>query len=461
MELDKKQPIATDLPPGTGAVHSPILAGRTPRRRIPLTVLVVAAILAGAAAFVAFRQFVYAPAVAVVPVRVGTVHDLVTSEGTVQTRVTVNVSSKITGVIVHLFADQGDLVQQGQLLATLESSDLASQLTAARAALAAADNNVEAARQAEAQAHAGAAGAQQNVAVADAQLNKARADLALSQSNVTRNAKLFAQGYVAASQMDSYTAALQDAKAALGVADATLGAVRQALLSAEAAAGNAAATVSMRISERNGAAASVGVAQAALSYTRIVAPMNGLIVQRSLEAGSTVVPGSPIFVMAGPTDVWAAANVDETVVGKVRVGQPAHIRLRTGVKAMGKVVRITHQADAVTRELEVDVKFMPVPKHFTLNEEVAVSIGAAHAHGLVIPSSALVAGATTPSVFIVRNGRATLATVQTGLSGGGQTLVLAGAAAGDMIVTHPQGIKSGERVHPIAATTLEHHGPGA
>jgi HlyD family secretion protein len=422
--------------------------------------LVIAAVVILAVAFVLFRRFVYAAAVAVVPVRAGTVRDVVTSEGTVQTRVTVNVSSKITGVIVHLFADQGDVVRQGQVLATLESSDLASQVASAQAGLAAAGNDVAAARQAEAQARAGVAQARQNVAVAEAGVNKAQADMALSQSNVTRNAQLFTQGYLAASQMDSYDAALKDAKAAVGVASATLGAARQALVGAEAAQRNAAATVSERLSVVNQAAANAGVAQASLSYTRIVAPMNGLIIQRSLEAGSTVVPGGPIFVMAGPSDVWAAADVDETVVGKVRVGQPAQIKLRTGENATGRVVRITHQADAVTRELEVDVRFMPIPKHFTLNEEVAVGIRVAQAQGLIVPSSAIVAAAASPSVFVVRNARTSPVTVKTGLSGGGQTLVLAGLTAGNLVVTHPQEIKSGERVHPTVATAVAQHGPG-
>lgn len=459
-DLGSAPPLEADRLQGKEFAGSRNVAEKRPlRRRVPVVVLVIAAFLVLAAGLFVFRRFVYAPAVTVVPVRAGSVRDVVTSEGTVQTRVTVNVSSKVTGVVVHLFADQGDVVRQGQLLATLESSDLTSQLAAAQAALAAAGNGVTEAREAEAQTRAGVAQARQNVAVAEAGVNKAHADLRLSQSNVTRNKQLSAQGYIPASQMDSYNAALQDSQAALGVANATLGAQRQAVLGAEAAERNAAATVSERLSGVNQAIAGVGVAQASLSYTRIGAPMNGLIIERSLEAGSTVVPGSPIFVMAGPQDVWAATNVDETVVGKVRIGQPAQITLRTGETATGRVVRITRQANSVTRELEVDVRFMPVPKHFTLNEEVAVGIRAAQAQGLTVPSSALIAGAALPSVFVVRNGRATLATVRTGLSGGGQTLILAGVAAGDLIVANPQAVTSGERVHPAIAPGLVQHGP--
>jgi len=438
-------------------------AGVRPRRlSAGLAALMV--LLTVAFALVLFRLLSYAPAVAVAPVRAGVVSDVVTAEGTVQDRVTVNVSSKLTGVIERTFADQGDAVRRGQLLATLESADLAAQAASAVAGAAAARNGVAAANEADAQAQAGVAQAGQSVAVAQAGVAKARADLALSQSNETRNAQLFRLGYISASDMDAYDAAVKDQTAGVGVASATLSAARQGLAGAQAAERNAAATVAIRRSEREQAEENLGAARASFSYTRIVSPMNGVIIERSLEAGSTVVPGSPIFVMALPQDVWAAALVDETVVGRVHVGQPAAIRLRSGQVERGQVVRVTRQADPVTRELEVDVRFKSVPRHFTLNEETVVGIQVALARGLVVPSSTVIPGTgATATVLVAKAGRATPVPVRTGLAAGGQTLLLSGVSTGDLIVVHPQAIKPGQRIRPITSSTpatVAQHGSG-
>ena len=110
------------------------------------------------------------------------------------------------------------------------------------------------------------------------------------------------------------------------------------------------------------------------NYTRIVAPMDGLITVRKAEMGTTIAPGTPIFQMVDLDQIWVAAWIDETQVAQLRPGQPAAIKLRSGRIFQGEVVRLNKEADTVTRELEVDVKFDQLPEPLVIGEEAEVDI---------------------------------------------------------------------------------------
>ncbi|HEX9596575.1 MAG TPA: efflux RND transporter periplasmic adaptor subunit, partial [Anaerolineales bacterium] len=221
------------------------------------------------------------PQVRVVEIHEGVVQREVHGPGTVQARIAVNVSSKVTGVIKEVRADQGDTVGQGQLLATLVDDDLAALAAGAQASLAAAEHDV---------------------AAAEALLAKARADLSLAQSNYERDLQLFRDELISRQAFDQSTATLRAAESGVASAESTL-AARRAQFQA--------------VQEQ------LRQAEAQLSYTRITSPMDGFVTARKLEAGSTVVPGAPIFQMVDPTTAWVATFIDQTLVGSIQVGQPA------------------------------------------------------------------------------------------------------------------------------------------
>jgi HlyD family secretion protein len=81
-----------------------------------------------------YRLIWYAPPVPVIAVKQVEIHGKVQGPGTVQSKVPVTVSPKITGILEKLYADQGDRVQKGQLLAELDSIELRAREAAALAA---------------------------------------------------------------------------------------------------------------------------------------------------------------------------------------------------------------------------------------------------------------------------------------------------------------------------------------
>lgn len=379
------------------------------RRRVlfpALAVVIVVLLLAGAA----WLRFGRAVAVPIVEAAQGRVALRVLGPGTVQARVPVTLSARITATVARVDVDVGATVRRGQELVRLDDRDLA--------------------------ARRGVAGGQQAslaraLDAAKAGVAKAEADLELARSKQRRDAELLRQGFVSAAVLDASDAALRAARAGLDSARATQ-AAREADLRAQAH--------------------ELRYAETQLSYTQLTAPMDGVIVARLVEAGSTVVPGSPLLRMVDPASLWVATQVDESIVGKVRVGQPASIRLRTGETLSGKVSRIARESDAATRELEVDVAFDAPLARFAIDQEAEVTIVAGQVSGIVVPVSALTRDRQGhQGVLVVDGSHTAFRPVRTGAGDGRNVIVAEGLAAGERIVARAAGVRAGVRVTARAA----------
>lgn len=370
-------------------------------------IILALSIVAVLVTLLAYRVFFYAPVVAVIQAKEGKVALEVRGPGVVASRIQVTVSTRVTGILKEVHADQGDSVKAGQILALLDDTDAAAKATGAAAASTA---------------------SQHNIAAAEAALAKSRADRELAQSNYRRDQELFRSGFISQAAMDAAAAVLRSAQSGEASAAATLGA-RQA--------------------ESRASAQEAVYARALHTFTRITAPMDGLIVVRDAEAGDTVVPGSPIFRMVDTRKLWVAARIDESVVGQVEVGQPATIRLRSGKELSGEVARINRQSDAATRELEVDVAFREIPERFAIDQEAQVVIHAGEEKGVVISASALFQQGREFGVLVVTDGRAVFRPLHTGASDGERVAVREGLMAGEAVIRRPAGIKPGSRVRPL------------
>ncbi len=268
--------------------------------------------------------------------------------GTVEAKVVVGVSSRITGRITQVLADQGDRVKAGQLLARLEDDDFAAQVAQAQAELSRARAETRA---------------------AEAGLNQAKASLRLAAKNAQRFRALVKDDLVSRQEAEQYDTADAVARDEAARRQSELEASRMA----EAAARSAVALAASRLAD-----------------TRILAPQDGIIVSRDLEQGGTVAPGLSIFTLADPALVWVKANVDEAMLPGVAVGRPATISLRSepGRDFPGQVARLGRQSDRVTEELEVDVAFTPALPGFRLGEQADVLIVSASKDGaLALPSA--------------------------------------------------------------------------
>jgi RND family efflux transporter MFP subunit len=356
-------------------------------------------------AFAGYKTFWYLPPTAVIVVKKEEVRGKVHGPGTVQSRVPVIVSAKITGILEKLYADQGDKLRKGQLLAELDSVEVKAR---------------------EAAAHAAKGRAQRDLVRAQADLIKSQAALALAQSNYQRDLEVFKPGYISPAVFDATKAALRVAESDVTANDATVKALESAVNQAESEA---------------------ATAKALFGYTRIPAPMDGVITVRKAEVGDTVSPGTPIFQMAD-YQIWAASWIDETRIAQLREGQKAVIRLRSGRVFQGEVARLNKEADTVTRELEVDVRFDSLPDPLVVGEETEVDIDTGSQTAPAVPLSAIAERKGAKGVMVVANGRASFRPVVLGLQDGQHVAVLDGLKEGDMAILNPAGIEEGAKVRP-------------
>ncbi len=355
--------------------------------------------------FAGYKIFWYLPPTPVIVVKKAEIQGKVHGPGTVQSRVPVTVSAKITGILEKLYSDQGYVVKKGQLLAELDSAELRAREAAARAAKSRAERDLSRAR---------------------ADLIKSQANLALAQSNYQRDLEVFKPGYISPAAFDATKAALRVAESDVTANEAAVKAVESAVTQAESEA---------------------GAARALFGYTRIVAPMDGIITVRKSEIGDTVSPGTAIFQMAD-FQIWAASWIDETKIAQIREGQKASITLRSGRVFHGEVARLNKEADTVTRELEVDVKFDSLPKPLVIGEETEVDIDTGRQTAPVVPLSAIAERNGSKGVMVVSGGTASFRPIVLGLQDGQRVAVLDGLKEGEIVILNPVGIEPGKKIHP-------------
>lgn len=229
----------------------------------------------------------------------------------------VSVSAKIPGKITEVLVKEGDVVKAGQVVARIDSRDVAAQKAQAEAALAAAQARYEEVTagsrpQEIGQARAGADQAAANIAQAQATLDNAR-------KQYQRMQQLFNEGAISTAQRDQ-------AEAAYLVANEAVRAAREGKTAAEekfdlSKEGSRAETIRAALAQVKQAEAALQAISVTEEYTMIVAPVTGTVALKSVNPGEVVAAGQPLFSVANLDDVWLNARIEETKVGKVQVGQ--------------------------------------------------------------------------------------------------------------------------------------------
>jgi HlyD family secretion protein len=357
-------------------------------------------ILAAGTAFVVLKLTLLSPpSVRLVTVANRDLTAQVYGNGTVEAKVVVDVSSKITGRIVALFADQGDHVQPGRLVAKLEDEDVGQQ-----------------ALQAEALVKRASA----TLLVEEANLRKARSNAELAKHNAARFKMLADRDLIPQIDSDQYENAN---RVATDEVERCRSAVDAARMELEAARAN------------------LGVAGSRRSDTLVYAPQDGIIISRELEQGAIVSPGLPIFRMAAPRNIWVKANVDESLLHGIAVGQRATILLRSskGDTFPGRVVRIGRESDRVTEELEVDVSFDPPLTRFHLGEQAEVYILSESKKGCPsLPITAVATQGKRRGVWMVQAGKLKWKEIVLGIEDRNAFVeVVSGLAPGEAVAVAP------------------------
>jgi HlyD family secretion protein len=266
------------------------------------------------------------------------------------------VSSRIPGRIEKLMVDEGDSVKAGQLIATIQSDDLAAARNAAEASAASEHYLVQQARDTERQL-GGSTTSQ--VVNAEAQLQAAKASLAQAQAQLehqnadtSRTVALAAQGVMSAQSRDEQVTALAASKAAVDTAEQNVAAAEAAVKTARANTAQAAAqakAVDATRSQMHNAQALLNQAQVQLDYAQVLAPISGKVNVRAARQGEVVSAGTPIVTITDLTQTWIYAPLPETQADAVQLGDMLRVVMPSGATLQGKVIEKSAEADFATQ----------------------------------------------------------------------------------------------------------------
>jgi membrane fusion protein (multidrug efflux system) len=258
------------------------------------------------------------------------------------------ISPRVTGTVVHVLHDDNEVVQAGTLLVELDPKDYEVAVDRARADLANAQANSTAASvgvpltqtTSSSQllaADAGVKGSQRDIETARAKLNDAQASFAKTSADLKRMEMLIAKDEISHQQYDAAVAANNSAKANVDAATSAIASAESRTAQAQAQA-ESARTVPEQLKVTRARAGAAGaevqraisaLAQAELNlqYTKIIAPVTGVLSKRSVEPGQTVQAGQPLFSIVNLDDIWTTANFKETQLKQMKVGQKATLKV--------------------------------------------------------------------------------------------------------------------------------------
>lgn len=315
-------------------------------------------------------------------VNVGKLETTVDITGVLVPTKIVNISAKMLGQIKTIDIEVGDRVNTGQVLVQLETKELNAQLQQARAALQSVED----------------------------QAVQAGINLDLAQKSYNRVKQLASNGAAPQSQLD-------DAKSKLDLAQKQY----------DIATG----------SGHNQAQAAVDSIQVQLGNATIQSPLNGVVINRNVNAGEIISPGAPVLTIADTSVLKLKSKISQEMLPVLSVGQKVGISIDIypNKEFEGQISQIGPLAVGTGEYFPIEI---------SMNNRDDIKAGlTAHAgikttseDGIVIPQSAIVRNNGESYVFVVKDGKASKRTVVTGLKNNSEVAVLKGLETGEQIAVN-------------------------
>jgi RND family efflux transporter MFP subunit len=367
--------------------------------RQKIRLLAIGAGVIGVFAWVVLTQGPLAPVkVTVEKVQLGNLSNSVFGIGILKARRSYNLAPTMTSRVRSVLVDQGDSVVAGQVLAEMDPVDLDEKLAGSQRVI-------------EKTANA--------ILAAEAQMSEAESRLKTISATLARYEDLRTRGFVSQEMLDAKLHEKNAAASALTAASANLASAREEHARAQA--------------DTRG----IGKARA---QTRLVSPIDGVVVARYVEPGSTLVGGQNALQVIDPKSLWVETRIAQQQAGQVRVGQAAEIVLRSQPQTLvpGKVARVDMVSDAVTEERIVNVSISTANTSIGEYAEVTLKLPDLN-NTRSIPTAAVKRVDKQTGVWVLLDGKVEFKTVRTGLATmDGHTQILDGLGDDDMVIVYSQ-----------------------
>ena len=324
---------------------------------------------------VVFYNKVYIPKTTfeVINPTIGDLKESIRGIGNVNAKDIYEITAQTGGKILAINSDEGRWVKKGDLLVVMDGVDLPQQLEVSKATLQKSKYDIKASQD---------------------ELTNQKIQKRLLEITYNRYAKLKEQKFASQAEYDK-------AKADLDSINATINATKARINSAKAAT---------KIADKN-----INVIRAKLARLNVYSPVDGYVIEKSVEVAQNVLPSTSILKMIDTKTLWVETKVDERISSSIKEGQSASIMLRsqTDKSYQGIVKRVGAVSDAVTLEREIDVAFENIPEPFYINEQAEVSIDVkTYTNVVKIPLKVVVQNGGKLGVWIVDKSHAKFQTIK-------------------------------------------------
>ena len=240
----------------------------------------------------------------------------------------VPVSAKVYGSVEKVLVEDNQAVKAGDLLVQVDARDLQSKVDQAAAALAQASAQVEGSHADQTKAELSyQQGQGSDQAVAQANLDARKATLDKARADVARMQPLAARQEISAQQFDGYRTAAEVAESECTAAARRLAGTRQESEIRRSNLGSQSAKVTQAKAGVAAAQANLDALKLQLSYTRVLAAVDGVVTRKTVETGQIIQPGQGLLTLVPLHQTWVTANFKETQLTKVRPVQAAEITI--------------------------------------------------------------------------------------------------------------------------------------
>ncbi|WP_051228635.1 efflux RND transporter periplasmic adaptor subunit [Pleomorphomonas oryzae] len=329
--------------------------------------------------------------------------------GTLVAREQVLVTPGVEGLKIESIAvDAGDRIEAGAVLARLAVDTIDVQL---------AQNTSQ-------------------LASSDAQIAQARAQITSAEASATQSSKALERGQALVGTNAIAKEAFEQRQLAADQANAQVAVARQTLASAEAG--------------RKLIEAQRAELELRRSKTEIKAPRAGLVLSRNAVVGQVAAAsGNPLFVIAENGDIELDADVTETLLPELKVGQKVAVQPSGSATVVKGVVRLVQpEINAATRLGKVRIA-LPASEELRVGAFARGTVEVAHSEGLVLPVTAVTDEDGVPTVQVVKDGVVDTRKVKTGLTDAGLIEVKDGVAEGELVVSKAGTfLRGGDKVKP-------------
>jgi HlyD family secretion protein len=355
----------------------------------------------------------------------GSISESISADATLSPLAQAAISPKVTAPVKKFLVQRGAHVKAGQLLATLENSDLAAAATDNEGAYTAAKASYATATQAT---------VPEDYSKAQLDVAQAKANLDLSQSIVNARTQLFSQGAIPGRDLDTAKAALVQAQATYDIAKQHFESVQKT--------SNKAALESAK-GQLDSAKGKYLGAEAQLSYTEIRSPIDGVVTDRPLFAGETVASGTTLITVMDVSALIAKLHIAQVQAQQLAVGAAATIRV-PGVDDPidAKISLISPALDPGSTTVEVWLRVENTKGKLKAGTPVHASITARTAgNTLLLPTEALQTTANTSDgggkyvMVVASDGTAHKHPVNVGIQSAKEVQILSGISKNDMVIT--------------------------